>query len=76
MFFRMLRRIVASANNGPFAFRHWDQQSIPMRNDASEDVQADRQKRAIAWFLVQPKNIAAGRLVLYPGIPVVRSNFE
>jgi hypothetical protein len=76
MFFRMLRLIVARTNASPFAFRNCEQHSIPLRNDASDDMQSERQERAFAWFLVQPKNLAAGRLVFYPEIPVVSSNCE
>lgn len=74
MFFRMLRLIVARVDGSPFAFRHCEKHSIPIRNDGSDDVQAERQERAFGWFLVQPKNIAAGRLVFYPEIPVMSSN--
>lgn len=76
MFFRTLRLIVARANGSPFAFRHLEQHSIRLRNDASDDLQAEMQKRAFAWSLVQPMNIGAGRLLSYPEIPVVSSNCE
>ena len=74
MFFRKLRLIFAGANGSLFAFRHWEQHSLPLRNDASDDLQAEMQKRAFAKSLVQPVNIAAGRLVSYPEMCCARSN--
>lgn len=74
MFFRKFRLIFAGASGSFFAFRHWEQHSLPLRNDASDDTQAEMQKRAFGWFLVQPKNTAAGRLVFYPEILAMSSN--
>lgn len=74
MFFRKLRLIFAGASGSLFAFRHWEQHSLPLRNDASDGIKAEMQKRALAWSLVQPMNIAAGRLMSYPDVCSARSN--
>lgn len=62
MFFRM-RRLLAPVGAGKSPeFSHCEQPACPMHHGIAERAEAKRQDPIIAWFLVQPMNIATGRL--------------
>lgn len=74
MFFRMLRLLAPIGTGSPPEFRRCEQHAGPLHYDVSDDAHAERQNGIIAWFLVQPMNIATGRLGSYPEISIAGSN--
>lgn len=74
MFFRMLRQLAPVGNGSPPKFRRCEQQAGPLHYGVSDDAHAERQDSTIALFLVQPMNLATGRLSSYPEISIAGSN--
>lgn len=74
MFFRMLRlRASVGAGSSP-EFPRCERPAGPLHLGVSADAQEERQDSLLRWFLVQPMNIATGRLGSYPEISVASSN--
>lgn len=62
MFFRM-RRLLAPVGTGKSSeFSRCEHPAGPMHHGIAERAEAKGQDPIIAWFLVQPMNIATGRL--------------
>lgn len=74
MFFRMLRLLTPFGTGKSLGFFRCEQHSGPLHHDIAERAEAKRQDLIIAWFLVQPMNIAAGRLCSNPVTTVASSN--
>lgn len=74
MFFRMLRLIARVGTGSPPEFWLCEQHVSPLHYGVSGDAHTEMQHRIIAWFFVQPMNIATGRLGSYPEISVASSN--
>ena len=74
MFFRMLRLLGPVGTGSSLELPRCEQHADPLHHGIAEKKQAESQGRIIAWFLVQPMNIATGRFGSNPMIAVARSN--
>ena len=74
MFFRMLRLLAPVGAGSSPEFPRCEQHAGSVHYGVSVDAHTERQDRIIAWFLVQPMNIATGRLGSYPEISIAGSN--
>lgn len=74
MFFRIPRLRPPRGLDETPEFSRFQQHVGPAHDGVAERTQAERQDRIIAWFLVQPMNIATGRLGSNPMIAVACSS--
>lgn len=73
MFFRMLRLLApVDAGSSP-EFPRCEQHTGSVHRCSAEKTPAESQDLIIAWFLVQPMNIATGRLSPNPMMTVASS---
>ncbi len=74
MFFRMLRLLAPIGTGNSPEYPLCKQGSGPFQHSIAENEQAESQDPIIAWFLVQPMNIATGRLGANSMIAVARTH--
>ncbi len=74
MFFQLLRLLAPVGKSNSPEFPLCQQHAGHLHHGIAAKTQAESQDRIIAWFLVQPMNIATGRLGSIPILAVTRSN--
>jgi hypothetical protein len=70
MFFRMLKLLAPVGTGKAAEFSLSEQHAGQLHHGIAEKAQADLQDAMSAWFLVQPVNIATGRLGSNPMMAV------
>jgi hypothetical protein len=72
MFFRMLRLLAPVSMGKTAELSRCEQHAGLLHRSIAERAPDEREDPIIAWFLVQPVNIATGRLGSNPMIAVAR----